>query len=262
MAWEGAKLALRSGFWGLFSRAVKTRTMSLFLALAVLMAGSALATQCRLPAGGFIYAIGSSTLGSPLGEILDKSLKKRGFKFRKWAKASSGLARPDFFDWPKQVPDIIREWKPDAFVVNIGTNDFQGIFNAGKWIKPEQEDAWRAEYGRRVDNLLELTAGADKSRLVVWVGPSPFPDAKAKRMSIMINDVIKSRIKAFGGPVFYVDATEPLITKSGDVLREYKGADGKMKAVFRKDNIHTSVEAVRDIMAEPTGDILVECTKG
>ncbi len=231
--------------------------------IAVGLASTASAARCKLPAGGFIYAIGSSTLGSPLGELLDKALKRRGFKFRKWAKASSGLARPDYFHWPSKVPEVIREWKPDAFVVNLGTNDFQAIFLAkGKWIRPEQEDAWRVEYAKRVDEMLALTAGPDKSRLVVWVGPSPFPDAKAKRMSVMINEVIKERIKAFGGPVFYVDATDPLITSGGEVRREFKGADGTLKPVFRKDNIHTTVEAVRDLMAEPTGDILLDCTKG
>lgn len=240
-----------------------TRTLVLTLALVLGGASTASAARCKLPAGGFIYAIGSSTLGSPLGELLDKALTRRGFKFRKWAKASSGLARPDYFHWPSKVPEVIREWNPDAFVVNLGTNDFQAIYVAkGKWIRPEEEDAWRAEYARRVDEILELTAGKDKSRLVVWVGPSPFPDAKAKRLSVIINDVIKARIKAFGGPVFYVDATEPLITPSGDVRREFKAADGKLKPVFRKDHIHTTVEAVRDLMAEPTGDILLDCTKG
>jgi hypothetical protein len=232
------------------------------LALTALLAGTAsAATPCKLPAGGFIYAIGSSTLGSPLGEILIKSLEQRGFKFRKWAKASSGLARPDYFDWPKQVPDIIDQWKPDAFIVNLGTNDFQAIFNYKTWIQPDNEKEWRAEYGRRVDKILELTAGPDKSRLVVWVGPSPFPQEKAVRLSQIINAVIQERIKAFGGSVFYVDATDPLI-KDGHVLRSVKLSSGKMAPVFRKDNVHMTVEVVRDLMAEPTGDILLKCTKG
>lgn len=245
--------------------AVTTR-LSLLLAFSgLLLSGAASAEKrCDLKPGAFIYAIGSSTLGSPLGELLDKSLKKRGFQFRKWAKASSGLARPDYFDWPPKVPEIIREWKPDAWIVNLGTNDFQAIFvNKRKWIKPEDDEAgWKAEYARRVDEVLELTAGKDKEKLVIWVGPSPFPDAKAKWLSQVINDVIKTRIKAFGGNVFYIDSTDPLIDKSGEIIRQYRGADGKMKPVFRKDNIHMTVEAVRDLMAEPAGDILLGCSKG
>lgn len=82
----------------------------LWLSVALVAAAStASAARCKLPKGGFIYAIGSSTLGSPLGELLDKALTRRGFKFRKWAKASSGLARPDFFHWPSKVPEVIRE---------------------------------------------------------------------------------------------------------------------------------------------------------
>src|SRR4051794_37492757 len=40
-------------------------------------------------------------------------------------KVSSGLTRPDFFDWPKRLQDQVRKIRPDIVVVDFGGNDAQ-----------------------------------------------------------------------------------------------------------------------------------------
>src|SRR5207248_4519629 len=42
-------------------------------------------------------------------------------------KVSSGLTRPDFFDWPKRLQDQVRKLRPDVVVVDFGGNDAQPI---------------------------------------------------------------------------------------------------------------------------------------
>ena len=166
-------------------------TLSLALLLLSSMTVSAKCTT-SVSKGAFIYAVGSSTLGSPLGGQLETALKKEGFKFRKWAKASSGLARPDFHDWPAQLPKIDKEWSPDVYIVSLGTNDYQALWHKKKWIKHQEKERWIDAYTKRVDQMLALAAGKRKQRLVVWIGPVPFNTPKGRNMSLRINRIIKN----------------------------------------------------------------------
>ena len=45
-------------------------------------------------------------------------------------KVSSGLARPDFFDWPAHLATMLPAADPDIVVVTFGGNDAQGLSNA------------------------------------------------------------------------------------------------------------------------------------
>ena len=40
---------------------------------------------------------------------------------------SSGLARPDFHDWPAHLRDTLRTSDPDIVIVTFGGNDAQGL---------------------------------------------------------------------------------------------------------------------------------------
>ena len=52
-------------------------------------------------------------------------------------KVSSGLSRPDFFDWPQRLVDQIVDYKPDAVAVLFGANDGQDVLSpdGGKVLK-------------------------------------------------------------------------------------------------------------------------------
>ncbi len=48
---------------------------------------------------------------------------------------SSGLSRPDFFDWPQRLVDEIVDFRPDAAAVLFGANDGQDVMYQGKVLK-------------------------------------------------------------------------------------------------------------------------------
>ena len=222
--------------------------------------GASAAKKCpTLKGKPLVYAIGSSTLGSHLGGILARDLKKAGFKFRKWARASSGLARPDFHDWLEKVPDIAAEWKPDAFVISLGTNDYQALrLKNGKWIKPEKLEKWKQVYATRVDQLLRRTSGKDRKRVVVWIGPTPFRGTRARKLSRVINDIIMSRIQAFDGPAFFVNVYGKIVSKSGKIQRTIK-LGGKDRTVYSHDLVHTTRDLIRFVLAPPVIEALKNC---
>jgi hypothetical protein len=90
-------------------------------------------------------------------------------------KVSSGLSRPDFFDWPDHVRTKLQELEPDIVVVTFGGNDAQGMATIDgdfpeEWADPvRQRETWFPEYRRRVGEFTDLLL-ADPERTVIWVG--------------------------------------------------------------------------------------------
>jgi len=90
-------------------------------------------------------------------------------------KVSSGLSRPDFFDWPDHVRTKLEEVDPDIVVVTFGGNDAQGMATVDgefpdEWADPVgQRRTWFPEYRRRVGEFTDLLL-ADPDRTVIWVG--------------------------------------------------------------------------------------------
>ncbi|MEL6890746.1 MAG: DUF459 domain-containing protein [Actinomycetota bacterium] len=121
-----------------------------------------------------VHIVGDSdagTFGPYLQTLLDNTLiATTSLDY----KVSSGLARPDFFNWPAQLATTIPEVDPDIVVVTFGGNDSQGLskpqdeldFLVGDPLANEAE--WSAEYQRRVLEVLDVLLDDDRS--VVWVG--------------------------------------------------------------------------------------------
>ena len=205
-----------------------------------------------------VYGIGSSTMGTSLGTSLSKALKKEGIKFRKWGKASSGLARPEFHDWPKSIKQVVRQKNPDIFVISLGTNDFQALYHKKKWIRLKEEKRWKQIYRERVESALEAASGREGKRMVIWITPTIFNSKKAIRAGKWIHDIVLEEAKHFGGPVFVVDAYDKT-TKNGQPLQFFKTKNGKKLSIFGKDKIHLTQSAVDQLMAEPVMDLIRPC---
>jgi hypothetical protein len=137
-----------------------------------------------------VYIVGDSdagTFGPYLQTLLDGTLvtaTELNYK------VSSGLARPDFFNWPAELEQKLPEVDPDIVVVTFGGNDSQGLsvpelradgsidFIVGDPVANEAE--WSAEYERRVGEVMDLLLEND--RHVIWVGipNDDNPDVTAK----------------------------------------------------------------------------------
>jgi len=211
-----------------------------------------------------VYGIGGSTMGSVLGPMLDKVFEENGIQFRRWGKASSGLARPDFHDWPKEAPALMKKHQPDIVIVSLGTNDYQPLWEDGKWI--EQDDpAWETKYGERVDALLEAITKDDKDRLVIWSGPYAFEGKNAEVRAPIVNRIMRARVEAFiagGGNAVFHDAYGPTADDKGKPLTKAVLPHGKKAVEIRsKDGIHLTTDAVRQLLAEPIVDMTLPCFK-
>ncbi|MEZ5255459.1 MAG: MBOAT family O-acyltransferase [Ilumatobacteraceae bacterium] len=124
-----------------------------------------------------VYVAGDSDAGN-LGPPLQGILEDTGVVTSKlFYKVSSGLTRPDFFDWPAQLQRDIPDYDPDIVVVTFGGNDAQDLTIDGRSY-PVATQEWQDEYARRVGAVMDYLS-AD-GRTLVWVGiPTPSPARSA-----------------------------------------------------------------------------------
>ncbi len=120
-----------------------------------------------------VLILGDSDAGT-FGPYLQTLLDATGIVTTKLDyKVSSGLARPDFFDWPAHMREVVPQINPDIVIATFGGNDAQGLRNLDEsWAvarEPSAEDTeWREEYGRRVGDAMDYLS--DGNRTLIWVG--------------------------------------------------------------------------------------------
>ncbi len=158
-----------------------------------------------------VYIAGDSDAGN-LGPPLQDLLADTGVVDSElFYKVSSGLSRPDFFDWPAQLQRDIATHDPDIVVVTFGGNDAQDIEIDGR-SSPVDTPEWRAEYTRRVGAVMEFLT--QSGRTLVWVG---IPNAKSGTFRDRLNilqQVTKDEAALHPG-VRYVDTWNRFVGASG-----------------------------------------------
>lgn len=182
-----------------------------------------------------LYIAGDSDAGN-LGPPLQRELEDTGLvKSDLFYKVSSGLSRPDFFDWPSQLTRDIAKYNPDVVVVTFGGNDAQDLLINGQ-SRPVDSPEWKAEYASRVGKVMDFLS-AD-GRTLVWVG---IPNAKSEDTRARM-DILQQVTKAEADKrpqIVYVDVWNIFVGRSGgyaDYITDPR--DGKGKLVRASDGFH------------------------
>ncbi len=212
----------------------------------------------------FVYGVGSSTMGG-LAKVLAGELKKYGVRTRKWAVAGSGLARPDFHDWPGEVPSVVRDYDPDVFVVVIGTNDNQAVWDEQEraWYRPNHPK-WAPTYRARIRAML-ANMNRKRSRWVFWVGPNLLDRRSSRRVGKRINAMMAEEVRAYGsehGNAWYIDLYNMGRDERGRAktyLSKPGGGDYRLRG---HDGVHLLYSGLRWALAEPVLKSLRPCIRG
>ena len=173
---------------------------------------------------------------------------------------STGLARPDVVDWPAKFRQIIPTIDPDIVIVTFGGNDAQGLAEVGGNFIHQQPTGeaggdveWRAEYGRRVGEVMDYLAS--EGRTLIWVGipNDDSPDVTA-RMRVQ-DEVVRGEI-ATRPQVLFVDTWRRFSGREGN-WAEYviDPRDGQGKDVRADDGFHLNV-AGAEILALDIAEVV------
>ena len=179
--------------------------------------------------------VGGDSLTSEFGPALSDRLARtdRGvaaveFRF------STGLARPDFFDWPARLRQIATRQDPDVFVVMFGANDGQNLEVDGKVLTFDSPE-WRAEYQERVDAVMGQLA--TDQRTVYWIGQPVMADAGFDAKMQALNAIYRSTSRAHPS-VTYVD-TRRLFSDDDGLFASYlDDPNGQSTLMRQQDGVH------------------------
>ncbi len=212
---------------------------------ALSLAGSA---SVRLPAradddGAKVLIAGDSMIAGGFGLFLERALRKEhGYDVVRRGRSSSGMARPDFFDWPEEAQRLVDERKPDATVLMFGGNDVQGLYmGKGEWIR-WGEEGWAAEYARRVNALADIFA--PEQQQLFWVGLPIMRPEKFRNRCTLVNTIFRAEM-ALRRNALFIDTWNLLTDEEGDFVDKMEvkvSEDAKptMMRVRAHDGIHLS----------------------
>jgi uncharacterized protein len=166
-------------------------------------------------------------------------------------KVSSGLSRPDFFDWPARLREQLADVDPHVVVATFGGNDAQDLTVDGRSV-PVADPAWSQEYRTRVREVLDVMLADD--RHVVWVGIPNASSASFTQRLVVQRDAVVAELgqHPMGDRIRYVDTWSRFAGRSGgyaDYIVDPR--DGVGKKVRAADGFHLNM-AGAEILA---GDI-------
>ena len=182
-------------------------------------------------------AVTGDSLSISLASELEKTLSaKPGIGFTRLGKVSSGLARPDFFDWDRHMDDLARRYRPDAVVVMIGTNDNQQLRLPDGSQIPFGTEEWDRAYAAKVRRIVDIIRSHNSSATVFWLGAPVMADGVLSRDLKHINALLR-KVMAAGVDCHFVD-TWPLFATSGGGFA-FSKPDIESGAMLRaRDGVH------------------------
>jgi hypothetical protein len=181
-----------------------------------------------------VAVIGDS-LAAGLGVYLERVLRPALVRVSRQGRISTGLARPDYFDWPVAMSEIVGNFQPDLVVVMLGENDNQALRNAaGREETPTGTFDWQRAYGERVEEFMRLATS--RGARVVWVGLPTAREAWRWEPVQRQNDVFDRSAEAVDD-VTYLNTWDMFESPDGGYTAYYR-SDGKVELIRESDGLH------------------------
>jgi hypothetical protein len=147
---------------------------------------------------------------------------------------STGLTRPDYFNWPAELTADLRSVRPQVVVVMIGANDAQDFL--GPPDVPYTSPEWNTLYAQRVQQFMQIAESGGAA--VVWVGMPPMQDAGLNAEMDDINTVVQREAALARPPVTYISTDRSLGTAQGGYTAFITNAAGQIVDTREPDGLH------------------------
>jgi uncharacterized protein len=180
--------------------------------------------------------IAGDSMAGIFGQALVREANGTGFvKADLDYRISTGLARPDYFNWPAHMKDETHKRQPEVLVVVFGANDSQGLQTRAGDVYQPLTDGWRVEYARRVGATMDLLKS--EGRLIFWIGQPIARESEYSERLRDLNTIYAAQAKERSW-VFYVDAYSLFADKNGDYTAYMRDGNGDVELVREQDGVH------------------------
>jgi hypothetical protein len=154
---------------------------------------------------------------------------------------STGLERPDIYNWFTEVAHVMATAHPQAVVFSFGANDNHSYMTGlprGVTINQFGSDTWIGQYRRRVEGIIEEVL--DRGGKVFWLGAPITANPSQNRGYQLINSIVQRVIAKFPGRAYYIDAYSIMATPAGRYSPYLETASGQLVLMRASDGVHYS----------------------
>jgi uncharacterized protein len=181
-----------------------------------------------------VLILGDS-LGIDMGGPLQNDLANTGVvQATLDARESTGLTRPDYFNWPAELQSDLGTARPQVVVVMIGANDPQDF--PGPPDVPYSSPQWNVLYAARVAAFMHLAQS--NGATVLWVGMPPMQRAQLSSEMADIDAIDQKQAALCTPPVDFISSTTLLGTAQGAYAPFITNGSGQVVNVRTPDGIH------------------------
>jgi hypothetical protein len=188
--------------------------------------------------------IGDS-LAAGIGSFAERVFKPFFVDVVRQGVISSGLSRPDFYNWPAHLHNIMDVYHPDLVIVMVGENDNQSLMTVDQHLDtPIGTISWGPAYEERVQQLAKIATrnGAH----VLWVGLPIVRDAGRGTLIQRQNDIYESVARRLAN-VAFVNTWDLFAAGDGGYTAYYRD-DGKVDLVRTDDGVHFTSDGYTILM--------------
>jgi hypothetical protein len=132
--------------------------------------------------------VAGDSLAAGLGYFAERVFRPRLVRVARQGRISTGLARPDYFNWPFAMRRIVDAFDPDLVIVMLGENDHQSLQTvSGQRAAQIGTGEWPTEYRARVLELMRI--GTSRGAKMIWAGMPISSDARFREHSQRQNTI-------------------------------------------------------------------------
>ncbi len=181
-----------------------------------------------------LHIVGDSTM-DPVGTSLLQELAIGGVVAAQLdVRISTGLSRPDFFDWPAHLRDVRAAARTEIVVIMLGANDAQP-FLIDEAPESFGTERWVETYRQRVRSLLEeLTFDGG---WVIWVGQPVMRSVDFDQKMALIDQIYREEVARYPTAVF-IDSRAALSDGTGNYQAYVTETNGDQLLVRAGDGVH------------------------
>jgi uncharacterized protein len=167
-----------------------------------------------------VVIVGDS-LAAGLGYFAERVFRSRLVKVSRQGRISTGLARPDYFNWPYTMRRIVDRFDPDLVIVMLGENDYQSLQTMhGEREAQVGTSAWPSAYRDRVIAMMRIATS--RGAKVVWAGLPISSDFRIRDHSRRQNEIFAFAASISHNVAFF------------DSWRRFRDPEGGYTAYFRE----------------------------
>ncbi|HOF01550.1 MAG TPA: DUF459 domain-containing protein [Spirochaetota bacterium] len=202
-----------------------------------------------------ILLLGDSMMKEAFSSMINASLANNNSIYTyTLANYSSGLSRPDFFNWPLETEKLLSEYRFDLAICILGMNDAQDIEENGIKYFVNSEN-WNNIYRERAEKFVSLLS--ENITKVYWLGVPIMRDDRYNKRMLKLNQIFSDVCKNFANVKFF-DISQKL--SDAGRYTDYLKIDGVLVKIRLSDGKHVTYEGAKIITQDLIRNISLDFT--